>query len=323
MHCPSLKELPSPPPGKTGWPWTEKSPLLPDVMPDGSPWPKISIITPSYNQGKFLEETIRSVLLQGYPDLEYIIIDGGSSDNSVEIIRKYGKYLDYWVSEPDNGQSHAINKALSRITGNISAWINSDDQYLPNAFKAVATFMWQKSSIVRPIIYSDCYVIDDTGSIVDKFVAKKVVRDDLIAFWKWSYVISQPTVFMATEIFKQNALDERLHYVMDWDLWIRLSEDYQFHYCAIPLAKFRFYTESKTGLSTGRGNPFVGENKRITSAYWGPGYLRYLRFWLSYHRWLGMCWYFDRKEQLKSFISRWFGKKSLQALIRIKRQIMH
>ena len=106
----TLQDLPTPPEDKTGWPWTEQTEVFPDKMPDGSDWPRISIVTPSYNQGQFIEETIRSILLQGYPNLEYIIIDGGSNDNSVEIIKKYEHYLSYWISESDRGQSHAINK---------------------------------------------------------------------------------------------------------------------------------------------------------------------------------------------------------------------
>ena len=112
MQCPTLSELPSPPPGKTGWPWTEESRRLSSQTPDGRPWPRISVVTPSFNQGKFIEETIRSVLLQGYPNLEYFVFDGGSTDNSVEIIKKYSPWLTYWVSERDNGQSDAINRGL-------------------------------------------------------------------------------------------------------------------------------------------------------------------------------------------------------------------
>jgi glycosyltransferase involved in cell wall biosynthesis len=101
-------------------------------------YPKISIVTPSFNQGRFIEKTILSVIEQDYPNLEYIIIDGGSTDESVEVIKKYDQHLAYWVSEPDRGQSHAINKGFERATGEIFGWLNSDDWYHPGALKAVA-----------------------------------------------------------------------------------------------------------------------------------------------------------------------------------------
>jgi len=138
MHCPTLKELPSPPPDRQGWPWTEESPQLPNIMPDESSWPRISVVTPSFNQGRYIEETIRSVLLQGYPDLEYIVVDGGSTDGSLDIIRKYEPWLARWISEPDHGQSDAINKGVRMATGEIVNWINSDDCLHSGALKVVA-----------------------------------------------------------------------------------------------------------------------------------------------------------------------------------------
>src|SRR5436309_815911 len=116
MSSPALNELPPPPSGKTGWPWTEETAQIAKNMPDGSPWQPISIVTSSFNQGGFIEETIRSILLQGYPNLEYIIIDGGSTDQSVDVIKKYQPWLAYWVSERDRGQADAINKGLERCT---------------------------------------------------------------------------------------------------------------------------------------------------------------------------------------------------------------
>src|SRR5437870_1420981 len=151
MRCPTLNELPSPPPDKTGWPWTAETPPLPPARPDGSAWPRISIVTPSYNQGQFIEETIRSVLLQGYPDLEYTIIDGGSTDQSIEIIKKHEPWLTYWVSEQDRGQAHAINKGLSRSTGEIFQWINSDDVLLSGALFELAA-AYSGHAVAAPIL---------------------------------------------------------------------------------------------------------------------------------------------------------------------------
>jgi glycosyltransferase involved in cell wall biosynthesis len=111
MHCPNLQELPMPPAGATGWPWTKGSQSLPAQMPDDRESPRVTVVTPSFNQGRFLEATLRSILLQGYPNLEYLVLDGGSTDSSVEI-KKYERWLTYWVSERDGGQSAAINRGL-------------------------------------------------------------------------------------------------------------------------------------------------------------------------------------------------------------------
>lgn len=139
MQCPTLLELPPPPRGRTGWPWTIESKRLPEKMPDGRPWPRIFIVTPSYNQGQYIEETIRSVLLQGYPDLEYIIMNGGSTDGAVDVIRKYETWLTHWQSGPDGGQGTAINGGFARVTGVYFQWINSDDLLMRQALFTVAS----------------------------------------------------------------------------------------------------------------------------------------------------------------------------------------
>jgi cellulose synthase/poly-beta-1,6-N-acetylglucosamine synthase-like glycosyltransferase len=130
MRCPSLKELPAPPAGKSGWPWTVETPILPYRMPDGGDWPRISIVTPSYNQGHFIEETIRAILLQGYPDFEYVISEDSSTDNTLEVESKYERWLTVLMADKKGGMSKAINRAWKRTTGEIVTWISSDDIYL-------------------------------------------------------------------------------------------------------------------------------------------------------------------------------------------------
>ena len=164
MRCPTLAELPPPPPGKTGWPWTGESPQLPHTMPDGTPWPRVSIVTPSYNQGQYIEETIRSVLLQGYPDLEYFVIDGGSTDASVDVIRKYEPWLAYWVSEIDKGQSAAINKGFIKATGFVFGWLNSDDVYLPETLRFIGDY-WHSRPETNFVV-GDVMLIDEENDVI-------------------------------------------------------------------------------------------------------------------------------------------------------------
>lgn len=139
MRCPNLQELPPPPVGKTGWPWTVGSPFLSDFQPDGTPWPTISIVTPSFNQAETIEETIRSILLQGYPNLEYIVMDGGSTHIVTDIIEKYRPWLSHYESGPDGGQAAGINKGLRLATGALVNWVNSDDFLQPRALHKIAT----------------------------------------------------------------------------------------------------------------------------------------------------------------------------------------
>ena len=218
MRCPTLTELPPPPPGRTGWPWTEESPQLPDTMPDGSPWPRVSIVTPSYNQARFIEETIRSVLLQGYPDLEYIIVDGGSTDGSVEIIRKYEPWLAYWVSEKDAGQADAINKGWQRSSGEILAWLNSDDTYEPAAIGTAVSLLECYPDVA--MIAGDCRVIDASGNVIRRLPAGEYNLINQL----FSNAIPQPGTFVRRPIAEAiGYLDGSMHYVFDADFWMRLS----------------------------------------------------------------------------------------------------
>lgn len=247
--------------------------------------PVISIITPSYNQVQFLEETILSVLNQGYPNLEYIIIDGGSTDGSVDVIRKYENRLAYWVSEPDRGQSHAINEGLARSTGDIVAWLNSDDICYPGTLHTVAKLMWQDGKLIYPIVYGDCNMIDVSGRTIDHFAGRPVERDKMIAFWRWAWgvdwCIPHPIVFISGCLFRSNPLDESLYYLMDRDLWIRLSKSNPFHYGARTFGALRWHNQSKYWLR--RAADWEREALRVSRCYWGPGLRRYLAFWLDYN----------------------------------------
>lgn len=225
-----LSHLPPPPPGKTGWPWTVESEPLPPTMPDGKPWPKISIVTPSYNQGQFIEETIRSVLLQNYPNLEYFIIDGKSTDESVEIIKKYEPWLTYWVSEKDRGQSDALMKGFRLATGELYAWLNSDDYYLPVALKVFAEAYVDCPDL--GVVYSDYYFQVQANDAVgtasvapseDKILEPRRLSGIDLSHFNNFNPLGQPSCCFSSKIFWQvGGLDEALHYSMDYDLSIRI-----------------------------------------------------------------------------------------------------
>src|SRR5262245_39003268 len=210
MRCPALADLPPAPPGMTGWPWTVETPRLPALRADGTPWPRISIVTPSLNQGQFIEETIRSVLLQGYPDLEYIVIDGGSNDASAAIIRKYEPWLSYWISEPDRGQAHAINKGLHRSSGEIFQWINSDDLLADRALARIGDAMRRQDAIAGGVPQFD-------GSGHSTLIANKGLTATGMILGEESTSFHQPGVWIAGKHFVESGgLDESLRYAFDW-----------------------------------------------------------------------------------------------------------
>lgn len=242
MRCPNLSELPSPAMGRTGWPWTKESPQLPDTMPDACSWPRVSIVTPSYNQAEFIEGTIRSVLLQGYPNLEYIVIDGGSTDGSAEIIQKYEPWLTFWVSERDHGQAHAINKGFQRATGSILAWLNSDDEYLANTLNFVARSFRKQPNI--ELLCGDCEMIDSKGHVIDRIKGRPGDLAELLA----GDFIPQPSAFFHRRAWEAvGGLDIDLRFILDYDLWIRMMlHGIRLQYIPLSLSRFRWHDLSKT-----------------------------------------------------------------------------
>lgn len=202
--------------------------------------PLVSIITPSYNQGKFIKETIQSVLTQDYPNVEYIVVDGGSTDNTVEILKKYEGRL-RWVSEPDKGQSDAINKGFAMASGSIIAWLNSDDTYLPGTISRVVDFFCSRQGI--SIAYGKTYFTDVEGEVIGKYPTGPFDYKRLAVF----NFICQPAVFFREEVLKETGnIDISLHYVMDYDLWIRMAGKFKFYYLPEFLATYRLHEESKT-----------------------------------------------------------------------------
>jgi glycosyltransferase involved in cell wall biosynthesis len=229
-------------PKKTTWPWIDSSPDFPETMPDGREWPKISIITPSFNQGNFIEETIRSIVMQGYPDLEYIIMDGGSSDNTVDIIKKYDSCITKWVSEPDNGQTHAINKGIRYATGEIIAYLNSDDLYLPDSLKTAALYLTSHMDV--SMIYGDILHIDKKGDIIEKVENDDFDYDRLLS---WILYVPQPATFLrGTIIHEIGSFDENLNLGMDHDYWVRIGLNHIIHHIPEYLACARMYPEIKS-----------------------------------------------------------------------------
>lgn len=267
MRCPSLNELPPPPSGKTGWPWTEESPQLPGAMPDGKPWPKISIVTPSYNQGRFIEETIRSVLLQGYPSLEYIVIDGASTDGSVDIIRKYEDKLAYWVSEPDRGQAHAINKGFEKATGDIFGWINSDDYYYPGVFEVIARAFVEHPDIAMVNGYE--HHVDKKGNVI--MDAIPLFRNACTVILCFALPLQQLSCFWRNDAYKTiGGLDETLQYLLDYDFLLRLSYHYRSRLMYVPLCAgaFRKYP----GQKTQQPEKVIPEHKMVVKRFlWQAG----------------------------------------------------
>jgi glycosyltransferase involved in cell wall biosynthesis len=205
--------------------------------------PKISIVTPSYNQGQFLRETIESVLEQDYPNFEYFIVDGGSTDNSVEIIREYEDKIDWWVSEKDEGQSDAINKGFKKATGELLCWVNSDDVLLPNCLQVVADYYMKNNK--PDLIHANCLYIDQHGIIIKMI---RVPRQTRFFMFRGVWSAPAPAVFFKASLFRNvGYLNPKYHLSMDLDIWMRMMKSGG-KVCCIPqyIGAFRQHKNSKT-----------------------------------------------------------------------------
>jgi len=224
--------------------------------------PYISIVTPSLNQGDYIEQNIKSVLNQEYPNFEHIIIDGGSTDGTIDILMKYNHLI--WVSEKDRGQSEAINKGFKMAKGEIIGWLNSDDCYEPNAFFTIVQELNKAER--KYVVFADSYVIDEKGSRIGYLKGKLPHPKGWFKYWQKDYRIPSASVFFYKDIFRKvGYLDENIHYVMDDDYSLRINEHYEFHYIKKPLASMRVHDRAKTTL---RGDMYEREWFGILKKNW-------------------------------------------------------
>jgi glycosyltransferase involved in cell wall biosynthesis len=209
-----LSRLPEPPAGKIGWPWTEETPPV-DAGGQNSR-PRVTVVTPSFNQSIFLEETIRSVLLQGYPNLEYIVMDGGSTDSSVEIIKKYERHLAYWTSQKDGGAADAIRQGFEKATGTILAYLNSDDVYLPGAMHHLVKRL---QTTRADVVYGNTYWIDEETHVLAE---RRQTPFSRLAYLYGGGDLQQPSTFWTSAIYEAaGGMDASFHCAFDTDLFAR------------------------------------------------------------------------------------------------------
>jgi glycosyltransferase involved in cell wall biosynthesis len=258
------------------WPWNAAAPKqIPISLPSGKPLPKISIVTVTFNQGAYIEETIRSILLQGYPNLEYIVIDGGSTDNTVSILKRYQSEITYWVSESDRGQSNALNKGFAQAKGDILAWLNSDDCYLPGTlFRVALTFDIYGADLVaggcqlrmgnNSVPFSTHHTALPIGQILPLPIERLLDIDNC---WQKGEFFYQPEVFWTQDLWQRSGahVREDLFYSMDYELWLRMAAaNASIVHIPDPLALFRVHQQQKT---YGEDIPYLPELQKVAEQF--------------------------------------------------------
>jgi glycosyltransferase involved in cell wall biosynthesis len=234
---------------------------------------RVSIVTPSFNQARYLESTIDSVLGQDYPDIEYIICDGGSSDGSRDILQRYDSRLAWWVSEKDKGQTDAINKGFARATGDILAWINSDDTYNPGAVRQAVEALGQHPSAA--MVYGDANYIDETGKIIGRFPA---AQTDYARLREGYVHIPQQSAFWRADYWRKvGPLDPSFYFAMDYDLWVRLAALAPLVYTpGKTWANFRLHRDAKTISADDRCWPeMLRVHQRLGGSRFAPIVFKY------------------------------------------------
>ena len=236
----------------TQWPYAVEYVEYPDTLPDGSPWPKISVVTPTYNQGKFIEQTINSVLNQQYPNLEYIIVDGGSTDETPEILDKYKEQFDHLISEPDEGQSDAINKGMNLTTGEILTWLNSDDLFTPGTLYAMAMGFWKSKAdmVVGTVqLLQGDKIVSEHLTSCDNGPLRLPELLDLENNWLKGRFFYQPELMFTRDLWERSGgyVDTELYYSMDHELWLRFAvAEAKLHVIGRPTVIYRVHDEQKT-----------------------------------------------------------------------------
>lgn len=245
----------------------------------------VTIVTPSFNQARFLEETMLSVLHQDYPHIEYIVVDGGSTDGSVDIIRRYADRLAWWVSEPDRGQTDAINKGFAHAHGEILAWLNSDDTYEPGAVRAAVEALEKHPEAA--MVYGDAHYIDENSRVIGRFPAAQTDYRRL----RQGYVhIPQQAAFWRASYWRQvGPLDPTFYFAMDYDLWVRLAALAPLVYIPGQVwANFRLHSDAKTISADDRCWPeMLRVHRRLGGRWFAPIVFKYYlrRLVAPYIRW--------------------------------------
>ncbi len=224
-----------------GWPWGEFKPS--SSRNQSTQWPKISIVTPCFKSADYLERTIRSILLQGYENLEYIVLDGGSKDETVDILQYYDDHIDYWISRPDKGQSDALNRGLDRATGDILGWLNGDDLFLPDALYAIANSYLEDPS--RHLFLAKGTIVDKKFNYIHQQTYEEIGPEAFLN-WRKNYIVQPGLLFSKKAWETCRPIREDLHYSMDYDLFMRMSQNFEFHLIDQEIAYSVFHEECKT-----------------------------------------------------------------------------